>query len=192
MGKSTVAKMIARRFNISWLQVDDLRLAMQWSGVALPSAEDTEKLYFFDSVPDVWQLPPERLCDAFIGVSEALAPAIAKVITNHVAIAEPIVLEGDGILPSLLARPDVREYGAGEHVRAVFVVPENADMIFDNMLARGWGIPGRNRTELRTNARAKWLYSQWLAKEANRYGLPVLEARPWDTLCERIMAAIEA
>jgi Inorganic H+ pyrophosphatase len=37
--------------------------------------------------------------------------------------------------------------------------------------------------------RARWLSGQWLAEEAQRYGLPVLQPRPWDTLVERVLAA---
>ena len=135
VGKSMAAKQIALRFQVPWLQVDDLRLALQWSQVRLPDPEDTRKPYVFDA-PDVWRLPPERLCDGFVGVGEALSTAIAKVITNHVATDEPVVLEGDGIIPALLARSDVRQYWSGERVRAAFVAPPAEDEIFANMLAR--------------------------------------------------------
>jgi hypothetical protein len=39
-------------------------------------------------------------------------------------------------------------------------------------------------------ARVSWLYGQWLKHEAERYGLPVLSARPWDTLFDRILAVL--
>jgi 2-phosphoglycerate kinase len=189
VGKSTAAKQIGQRFGVPWLQVDDLRLALQWSQVRMPDPEDTRKLYFFDSA-DVWQLSPERLRDGFIGVGEALSPAIAKVITNHVAIAEPIVLEGDGLLPSLLARPEVEAWNQGRRVRAVVVTPPDEEAILANMLARGRGIPGRSESELQTNARANWLYGEWLAAEARRFGVPVLGTEPQDSLGDRIAVAV--
>src|SRR5438067_1512167 len=105
-GKSTVAEALGRRLGIPWLQVDDLRLALQRSRVMLPVG--TEKLYFFEETPDIWRLPPERLRDALIGVGEVMSPAIEIVVGNHVAQRNPAVIEGDGILPSLLARPEVR------------------------------------------------------------------------------------
>lgn len=43
--------------------------------------------------------------------------------------------------------------------------------------------------ELRNEARAKWLYGQWLAREADRYDLPVLQPRPWETLNQRLLFA---
>ncbi|MGH2558423.1 MAG: hypothetical protein ACRDJH_05105 [Thermomicrobiales bacterium] len=194
VGKSTVAKQIARHLGVPWLQVDDLRLALQWSRVTLPEPGDTEKLYFFDETPNVWRLPPERLRNGFIGVGEVLSPAIGIVITNHLALAEPIVLEGDGILPSVLARPDVQHYEkqTGGRVRMVCIVPADEQTILATMLARGRGITGRDEMDLRANARANWLFGRWLADEARRAGLPTLDPRPWGTLGERVLAASRA
>lgn len=188
VGKSTAAKQIARRFGIPWLQIDDLRLALQWSQVRLPDPEDTRKLYIFDA-PDVWQQSPEQLRDGFIGVGEALSPAIAKVITNHIAIAEPMILEGDGLLPSLLARPDVRTWNPDRRVQAVIVIPPDEEMIRTNVLTRGRGIVERSESELQAQVRAIWLYGAWLAAEARRFAVPVVDAEPRDSLGDRVIAA---
>jgi 2-phosphoglycerate kinase len=186
-GKSTAAEQLGRRFGISWLQVDDLRLALQRSRVTLP--EGTAALYFFVQTPDVWQLPPARLRDGLIAVGEVMEPAIEIVVDNHVHIAAPIIIEGDGILPSLLARPMVHEHVESGHVRAIMLVEPDEATILGNMLARGRGIDGQTEAEARTEARAKWLFGQWLTDEARRRGLPVLEPRPWATLLDRIVAA---
>jgi hypothetical protein len=80
-------------------------------------------------------------------------------------------------------------------VQAVFLVETDEVVVFANIVARGRGMGGRREAELRIEARAKWLYGQWLADEAHRYGLPVLEPRPWSpwsTLIERILAARSA
>src|SRR5436309_11432347 len=106
-GKTHVAKHIGLHFGISWLQVDDLRLALQWSHVTLPT--NTKALYFFTETPDVWQLPPKHLCNSLIAVGEVMSPAIEVVVASHVDTAVPIVIEGDGILPSLFARPLIQK-----------------------------------------------------------------------------------
>jgi 2-phosphoglycerate kinase len=185
-GKSTVAKRLGLRLGLPWLQVDDLRLALQWSRVTLP--QRTEELYFFLETPDVWKQPPERLRDALIAVGEIMSPAIEVVVASHLATAVPIIIEGDGILPSLLARSELRELVISGDVQAVFIVESDEQMIFANMLERGRGIEGRAEEELRTEACAKWLYGRWLAEEARRFRIPVLEARPWISLDERILA----
>ena len=62
--------------------------------------------------------------------------------------------------------------------------------ILTNLLDRGRGIAGYTDAELRTRARAYWLFGHWLADEARRRGLPVREPRPWPTLADRIVDAI--
>ncbi len=119
-----------------------------------------------------------------------ITPAIEVVITNHVDTKAPIIIEGDGILPSLFACPEVRDRAVGCHVCAVFLVEPEEEILFANMRARRRGIAERTEEELRTEARAKWLYGQWLAAEAHHYDLPVLEPRPWSTLLERLMTEI--
>ena len=190
VGKSVVANQLGLRLGASWLHVDDLRLAFQRSRVMLP--ERTEALYFFEETPEIWTMPPELLRDGLIGVGQVLSPALEVIIENHVDTVAPVVIEGDAILPSLLSRPTVRDRVSDGHVQAVFLVEAEEEVVFANIVARGRGMGGRREAELRTEARAKWLYGQWLADEAHRYGLPVLEPRPWSTLFERILAARSA
>ncbi len=95
-----MAERLGLRLGIPGLQVDDLRLALQCSQVVLP--ENTEALYFFERIPNVWRLAPEQLRDALIAVGHVMAPAIDIVVRNHVDTKALCILEGDGILPSVL------------------------------------------------------------------------------------------
>ncbi len=47
-----------------------------------------------------------------------------------------------------------------------------------------------NATELRAMAHVRWLHGRWLAEEARRYELPVVELRPRETLAQRIVAVL--
>lgn len=185
-GKTTVAAQIGRSLGIPWMMVDDLRLAFQRARVRLP--EGTDALHF-DETPHFWRRPPEELRDALIAVGEVMSPALEVVVENHVDQDAPIVIEGDGILPSLLSRPPLLERSGT--IRAAFLVEPDESVILDNTLARGKGfVAGRTEAELRVDAHARWLFGQWLAREAVRYGLPVVEPRPWETLAERLVAVI--
>jgi len=99
----------------------------------------------------------------------------------------PILVEGDGILPSLAVRPLINQYLTNGQARMVFLVEPDEQVLYTNMVARGRDIAERADIELRTEARAKWLYGQWLTEEAQRYNIPVLAPQPWETLVERIM-----
>ena len=74
-------------------------------------------------------------------------------------------------------------------MRAVFVVEPDEVALHANIVARNRWLNGGSDEEVRTEARAKWLYGQWLAQEARRHKLPVVEPRPWNTLVERLVAA---
>lgn len=185
-GKTTLAKCLAVARQATWVQVDDLRLALQWSEVRLPTQGATDALYFFERTPDVWQSPPERLRDALIAVGKVMAEAIAIVAGNHIAQNDPAVIEGDGILPSLVEHPDLRPFVASGHLRAVFIRPSSEDELLHAMLARGRGVPDRSERELRNIARMNWLYGEWLTAEARERSLPVVPSAPWRTLVERV------
>lgn len=75
-------------------------------------------------------------------------------------------------------------------MRIVFIVEPDGDTLLENMLARGRGVDAFTSQEQRTEARAKWLYGQWLVEEAQHYHIPVVASRPWETLVERIVDAI--
>ncbi|HET9492767.1 MAG TPA: isopentenyl transferase family protein [Chloroflexia bacterium] len=190
-GKSAAAAQLGRQLGISSLQVDDIRLALQYSRVTLPAESGTAALYFFLNTPDVWQLPPARLVDGLIAVGEVLSPAIEIVITHHVDTQSPVIIEGDGILSSLLARPAVRDYVKNGLVKAVFLTEPDEAAIHLGTTTRARGTAETTDAELAAQVRAAWLYGQWLAHEAERYGAPLVEARPWATLPQRILTAIK-
>jgi hypothetical protein len=168
------------------MMVDDLRLAFQRARARLP--EGTDALHF-DKTLHFWRRPPEELRDALIAVGEVMSAPLEVVVENHVDQNAPIVIEGDGILPSLMSRPPLLERSAT--IKAAFLVEPDESVILDNTLARGKGwVAGRTEAELRVDARARWLFGQWLTQEAARYSLPVVEPRPWETLAERLQDAI--
>lgn len=189
VGKTSVARQLGRRFGAGWLQVDDLRLALQRSRVILP--ERTEALYFFEETPQIWSLPSERLRDGLIALGQVISPAIEVVIENHVDTADPVVIEGDAILPSLVTHPSVRARASNGRVQAVFLVEPEEGVLLADMDVRYRANAQQNEALLRSMAHTRWLHGQWLADEARRYGLPILEPHPWETLAERIVAAVE-
>jgi 2-phosphoglycerate kinase len=187
-GKSTVARQLGLRFGIPWLQADLFRLAFQHSRATLPRGNDD--LYLFWDVPDVWRLPPERLRDGLIGTGAAMSRAIEMAAVSHIDHAGPAIVEGDCIIPAVATFPLLRERVISGQVALVFLVEPDEGVLLGNMLARGRGMEKRTATEQGTEARAKWLFGQWLIGEAQRHGLPVVEPRPWETLADRLLAAV--
>ena len=100
------------------------------------------------------------------------------------------MLEGDGLLTAMAAQRVFAGLDVGSYVRAVFVYEPDENVVSANMHKRGRGFHDREKAEQLAQTHAAWLYGQWLAAEAGRYGLPVIEARPWATLGDRVLAAV--
>lgn len=185
-GKSTAAESVGRRIGASWLQVDDLRIALQYGGLLAP--EHHPNLFYFLQLDDVRQMPTEVLLEKLIAVADIMENAVGTVIGHHVTTQKPVVIEGDGISPALAARE------RGSAVRAVFLVETDEEVLRRNMLARGRGIYVARTPEAEEQQRAwirvAWLYNRWLDREARQYGLPVLPPRPYDTLAARIVTPV--
>ena len=114
-----------------------------------------------------------------------MAVGLEAVIANHLESQTPIVLEGDFIHPSLAAQKSFAGLANEGRVRAIFMYAADEQQLLTNFLQRESESGPQS-----TRARVSWLYGQWLKQEAERYGLPMLSVRPWDTLFERIIASI--
>jgi len=193
VGKTRLAKALARRLDLSVLLVDDIRMSIQQ--VTTPAEQPG--IHYFLAHPTIWQKPPEAICDGFIAVGSALARPLAVNIANHVFVesAGPVIIEGDGILPALAARRDFSNMHftpapVTNEVRAVFLVEPDEEAVIQNMRMRGRGLDHLSHKEQEAFARANWLYGQWLRRQAGRYELPIVEPRPRETLIERVLQAI--
>lgn len=186
-GKSTAAAEIGRRCGVSWVQVDDLRLALQYSDVSLP--DRTEDLYFLERTPDIWTRTPAELRQAFINVAEVMEHAVRTVIHSHVVTDAPMVIEGDGILPALAESPLLRPLVDTGVIRFVCVATPSVDELVENMLARGRGLDASLPDRPRRQAIANEVFGKWLEEEAMRCGIPVVASRPLDALPDRILDA---
>ena len=187
VGKSIVTPQIARYFAAPCSQIDDFRLVLQ--RITTPDQQPT--LHFFVGTEQVWHRSPEELCERLIEVGRVVSRNIEIVIAHHVATNTPLVLEGDGIMPALGAQCSFAGLETGDDVRSVFIFEPDEEILFTNMQGRGRGFQQHSMDEQRTQARLNWLYGKWLRQEAARYGLPVILSRPWNSLAERVIAAIE-
>lgn len=185
-GKTTAAERIGLSLGVPWLMVDDVRLAFQRAHVTLPTG--TAALYL-DQQPHFWRRTPRGHRAALIDVGHVMSAPLEAIVENHVDQRAPIVIEGDGILPSLLARPAMLERTAS--IRAAFIVEPEESALRTALVARGgsW-VAGRTQAEIQAEADGKWRFGQWLAAEASRHNLAVVEPRPWETLPERLIKAV--
>ena len=180
VGKTSVSYRLARHFGIGITEIDDFQVILE--RMTTPEQYPDLHVWRTDSEGFLAMGEDEQLA-AMVRYATVMADALEVVIANHLSDGPPIVLEGDFLLPSLAVRDAFEGVSASGRVRALFIF-EDEEQIARNYLAR----EGEHQ---QSRARLSWRYSEWLRAEAERLGLPTLPARPWDTVFDRCLAAIE-
>jgi 2-phosphoglycerate kinase len=179
-GKTAVSYRLAQYFGIGLTEVDDFQVLLE----RMTTPEQQPALHFWRTHPAPDQLSAEQIMEQGFSVGRAMTPGLEAVIANHLEAQTPVVLEGDFIHPALAAQQSFMGLPNDGQVRAIFLDEPDEQQLLANFLQRE---PASGPQTIR--AKVSWLYGQWLKSEAERYGLPVLPARPWDTLFDRIVAA---
>jgi 2-phosphoglycerate kinase len=182
VGKTSVSYRLARHFGVGLTEVDDFQVILE----KLTTPEQLPLLHFWRTHPAEFnQLTEQARLDHFMRVCrEVFGPALEAVIANHLETSTPVVLEGDFILPALAALPRYEEIAANGRVKALFIYEED-----EGRIVRNFG--RREGSEQQGRARSSWLFSEWLRQECARLNVPAIPARPWDTVFERALAAIQ-
>jgi 2-phosphoglycerate kinase len=181
VGKTSVSYRLARHYDLGVTEVDDFQVVLE--GMTTP--EQYPELHFWRThYDDARRMTEDEHLDFFVRYSRVMEDALTLVVANHIESDTPIMLEGDFILPSLAVQSAYGGVPAGGQVRGLFVYEEDEEQIARNYLTReGEEQPGR--------ARISWRVSEWLRQEAKWLGVPAIAARPWETVLERAIAAVE-
>jgi 2-phosphoglycerate kinase len=181
VGKTSVSYRLAQHFGVGITEVDDFQVILE----NMTTPEQQPILHYWNTLPEGIQLTPEEIVTHTLKVCRVMAPAIELVIANHLESRAPIVLEGGFLLPELAAQAVFRGKPNEGRVRGLFIDESDEEQIAQNFLQRE---PYKEPQTYR--ARVSALYSQWLRQEAERLSVPVITARPWDTVFERILATL--
>lgn len=181
VGKTMVSYRLAHHFAVGLTEVDDFHIVLK----RMTTPEQQPALHYFRlHTAEVLGMDDEQMLAHIRDTSEAMSGAMELVIANHLASNAPVVIEGDFLLPDLAVRSVYDGVPADGQVRAVFLYEEDEQQILCNYRAR-------EGTDQPHRARVSWYHSEWLRREAERLGLPALPARPWDTVLERVIAALQ-
>jgi 2-phosphoglycerate kinase len=180
-GKTSVSYRLAQYFGVGLTEIDDFQVLLE----QMTTPEQQPALHFWRTHPAPQQLSADEIMQQGLTVGQVLAPGLEAVIANHLESQRPVVLEGDFLHPALAAQAQFVGLANGGRVRAIFLHEEDEAQLLTNFALREPASGAQT-----TRARVSWLYGQWLSCEAERYGLPVIAARPWDTVFERIIVAL--
>lgn len=182
VGKTSVSYRIAQHYGVGITEVDDFQVILE----RMTTPEQQPILHYWRTHRDeALRMSEDQQLAFMLEYSQVMAAALELVIGNHLESNAPIVLEGDFILPSLAVQPAYDSIPANGRVRAIFVYEADEVQIGQNYLLRE-GQPQPKR------ARASWRHSEWLWQEATRLNVPVIAARPWETVFQRIIATLAA
>ena len=177
IGKSRLAAQLAAERAAFVVEFDDVVGAVE----AMTTAEQHPAVHHFEGIPDVSRLPVGEVLDRQIATARALEPAVLGVVRNRLTVDVPAVIEGDYLTPYAVSAAIHEGRAAGRRVQAVFLHEGDADRITANYASRE---PGSD--EQRHRAQVSAAYSHWLADQAARHALPVVDCRPWNTLAARV------
>ncbi|MEU8763309.1 hypothetical protein [Streptomyces sp. NPDC048659] len=169
MGKTRLARELARRYGVPLVEVDDIVEAL----LAVTRPEHLPEVHYWRTHPEAADREPGFVIERQIAVARALAPAVEAVIANHVDTDTPVILEGDYLLPGA-ATPN-------GPVRGVVVHDDSEDRVVANYLSRE-----PEEGEQRHRARVSVGYGRWLAEQADAAGVPVVAPRPWHDVADRV------
>ncbi len=180
-GKTAISYRLAQHFGVGLTEVDDFQVLLE----AMTTPAQQPALHFWRTHPDPGSLTAEAIFEQGLTIGPVMSRGLEAVIANHLDGQTPVVLEGDFIHPALAAQQTFGEFANNGQVRALFLYEADEQQLLANFAQRE---PETGPQIIR--ARVSALYGQWLKREAERHGLPVLPARPWDTVFERALAAV--
>lgn len=174
-GKTSLCQPLARHYQVGITEIDDFQVAIE----AITTPDQFPALHLFPLNPDAFFriTDAERLAHC-ISCANEMMRVLKPVIENHLETQSPILLEGDFIHPQL-----IEAYRFTNRVRGLVLV-ETENQIAANYQAR-------EHDPQETRARESWRFGEWLRQECEQMGVPVISARPLETVLDRAIAAID-
>jgi 2-phosphoglycerate kinase len=174
MGKSSATYGLARFYKVNVMEVDDISEAVK----AVTTREVLPVIHYWSTGVNWMDIGVEGNVKWLKEVSKELIPALKAIVDNHLEADMPVIIEGDFIDPEFTAA-----FG-DPRVKAVYIYEPDKAQIVQNYLAR----EGGELQHFRADVSAE--YGEWLVDTCEKLGVKVVEARPWDTVVDRIIESL--
>jgi len=173
-GKTSISRRLARYYEIDLVRVDDFQTLLE----AITTPETLPEIHYWNTNPNWRDEGVDAAIGRLIDVGRVLTSGLKEVINDHLSENIPMILEGDFILPELPA-----SFG-NPRIKSIFIHEPSKEQILQNYLEREGEVQ-------QFRADVSHLYGNWLAESCAKYGVKVVESRPWDNLMARIFQCIE-
>jgi hypothetical protein len=172
VGKTTAARHLANRHNLTLVETDR----------TLPNIPPLRPL---NGPIEIWDRPAAELCALLIDAAVASTPYLSQQISAlSVGSCDGWIVEGERVHPELVAR--VSRTGEAQ---GVFIVETDPQRIYKTLMKRLPGFNEISESRRRTVAEVDGLYNRWLVHQTHQQNLRCIDAQPWATLPERVIAA---
>ncbi len=171
VGKSSIAYELARYYELSVLEIDDIGQAIK----AMTTTEELSAINYWSTGVNWKDIGISGNVDWLIRVSKEITPALKAIVDNHIEAGVPVIIEGDFLYPEFAASFDNPE------VKSLFIQEADENQIVQNYLNR----EGGNTQNFR--AAISVAYGNWISDMCKGLEIPLLESRPWDTAIDRAL-----
>ena len=181
VGKSYLARQLSDEFHVPLTEVDDIRISLQ----QVVDQNSHPDLYFFLNKPYpeiLKENTPDELVKKLLKVGEEIWPALDALISKHIACNEPVIFEGDGIIPSLLSRRGQKD------IKSIFIWDSKENLLIRSINRARHGDSGEESEQNQASFSAA--FSDELKRQAVEAGFYTIEATPFGTLLERTLKVI--
>jgi 2-phosphoglycerate kinase len=180
-GKSTVAKQLAAKFSVPLLPLDDIWVLLK----SATTRESHPQFHLLDGGHDSANNPSAAV-QLFTRTSSAICRVMESVVAHHLEDGDPVIIEGAALLPTFaaLTKFNGRVAKPGS-VKGIFLFERSEHGLLHTLsLKRGWS---NEPTEAQLgHVRMHWEFGDKVRRDASRFGLPVLDSQPLDTLSTRV------
>jgi 2-phosphoglycerate kinase len=179
VGKSYLARQLAKKYEIPLTEIDDIRIAIRTVANRL---EHPDLFTFVDHPDYLAEFTSEYFTQKLIDVGLSVWPALDVLLGKHIGLNERAIFEGDGIIPELLATRN------REKIKAIFLY-DDLEQIKERQFKRNRN-PNRSADRAENNSLFSYAYSEELRKQAESHGFTTIKASPVETLLERVVVEL--
>ena len=112
-------------------------------------------------------------------VSEELSHGLKPIVDSHIEEGSPVIIEGDFISAEFAAS------FSNPEIKAIYIYEPDETQIVNNYLRREGGEPQQFRASISAE------YGKKLKSDCYKYGINIVESRPWNTLIDRVIECID-
>lgn len=175
IGKTRLTKALAKAYKAKRIEADDICCAVK----AMTSADSYPAIHYWFGDIDWRNIGVHDNVEWLCKVSKELSNGLKAIVDSHIEEESPIIIEGDFISVEFAASFD------NPNVKTIYVYEPDETQIVNNYLRREGGKPQQFRASISAE------YGKKLKIDCYKYGINMVESRPWNTLIDRVNKCID-